>query len=153
MSICPTVFDSDPVPTVNSIRLACSRESGDASTHGRHARTDLVGGHRAVPIKGSLKLLSSHVSADRQAHLENRQVNAMTRGQSQQGSGPPSAPTLSQSQYSKVLKHRHAGCERPALLTSKTHERDKAIWILPKFKGGDYRPLYSCADLRTCPNI
>src|ERR1700674_416866 len=45
---------------------------------------------------GSLKLLLSHVSADRQAHLENRQVNAMTRGQSQQGSGPPSAPTLSQ---------------------------------------------------------
>jgi hypothetical protein len=45
-------------------------------------------------------LLLSHVSADRQAYLENRQVNAMTRGQSQQGSGPPSAPTLSQSQQS-----------------------------------------------------
>jgi hypothetical protein len=45
-----------------------------------------------------LKLLLSHVSADRQAHLETRQVDAMTRGQSQQGSGPPSAPTLSQSQ-------------------------------------------------------
>src|ERR1700704_3949936 len=48
---------------------------------------------------GSLKLLLSHVSADRRAHLENRQVNAMTRGQSQQGSGPPSAPTLSQPQH------------------------------------------------------
>jgi zinc-finger of transposase IS204/IS1001/IS1096/IS1165 len=27
----------------------------------------------------------------------------------------------------KALKFRHAGCERPALLTSKTHERDNAI--------------------------
>ena len=40
----------DLVPTVNSIRLAQSRESDDASTYGRFAQTDLVGGHRAVPI-------------------------------------------------------------------------------------------------------
>lgn len=39
------------VPTVNSIRLARNRESGDACSHGRHAQTDLVGSHRAVPIK------------------------------------------------------------------------------------------------------
>ena len=37
--------------TVNSIRLACSRESGIASSNGRHAQTDLLGGYRAVPIK------------------------------------------------------------------------------------------------------
>src|ERR1700730_13126029 len=38
-------------PTVNSIRLARNRESGDACSHGRNAQTDLVGSHRAVPIK------------------------------------------------------------------------------------------------------
>ena len=32
--------------------LAQSRESGDAPSHGRYAQTDLVGSHRAVPIKG-----------------------------------------------------------------------------------------------------
>jgi hypothetical protein len=41
-----------PVPTVNFILLAQSRESGDAPSHGRYAQTDLVGSHRAVPIKG-----------------------------------------------------------------------------------------------------
>ena len=40
-----------PVSTVNSIRLASSRESGDASSHWRYAQADLVGSHRAVPIK------------------------------------------------------------------------------------------------------
>jgi phosphoenolpyruvate synthase/pyruvate phosphate dikinase len=39
------------VPTVNSIRLALQRESDDALSHGRHAQTDLVGSHRAVPIE------------------------------------------------------------------------------------------------------
>src|ERR1700680_2255502 len=38
------------VLTVNSIRLAQSRESRDASAHGRHSQTDLVGGNRALPI-------------------------------------------------------------------------------------------------------
>jgi hypothetical protein len=42
----------DRVSTVNSIRLAYSRESGDAWSHGRYAQTDLLGSHRAVPIKG-----------------------------------------------------------------------------------------------------
>jgi hypothetical protein len=36
--------------TVNSIRLAQSRESRDACAHGRHSQTDLVGGNRALPI-------------------------------------------------------------------------------------------------------
>jgi hypothetical protein len=40
-----------PVSTVNSIQLAYSRESGDACAYGRHPQTDLVGSHRAVPIK------------------------------------------------------------------------------------------------------
>jgi hypothetical protein len=40
-----------PVATVNSIQLAYSRESGDARAYGRHPQTDLVGGHRLVPIK------------------------------------------------------------------------------------------------------
>src|SRR6202521_2634842 len=38
------------VLTVNSIRLAQSRESRDACAHGRHSQTDLVGGNRALPI-------------------------------------------------------------------------------------------------------
>src|SRR5471032_3045426 len=38
-----------PLPTVNSNRLALRRESDDALSHGRHAQTDLVGSHRAVP--------------------------------------------------------------------------------------------------------
>ena len=38
------------VLTVNPIRLAQSRESGDAPCHGGHAQTDLVGGDRALPI-------------------------------------------------------------------------------------------------------
>ncbi len=41
----------NPVPTVKSIRLAFGRESGDALSHGGHVQTDLVGIHRAVPIK------------------------------------------------------------------------------------------------------
>ena len=32
-------------------RLAYCRESGDARAYGRHPQTDLVGGHRVVPIK------------------------------------------------------------------------------------------------------
>jgi hypothetical protein len=40
-----------PVATVNPIQLAYSRESGDARAYGRHSQTDLVGGHRVVPIK------------------------------------------------------------------------------------------------------
>ena len=40
-----------PVATVNSIPLAYSRELGDTCAHGRHPQTDLVGSHRAVPIK------------------------------------------------------------------------------------------------------
>ncbi len=39
------------VATVNSIRLVRNRESGDASTHGTHAQTHLVGGHRALQVK------------------------------------------------------------------------------------------------------
>jgi hypothetical protein len=38
------------VATANFILLTPSRESGDVCTHGRHAQTDLVGGHQAVPI-------------------------------------------------------------------------------------------------------
>src|ERR1700730_12584599 len=38
------------VLTVNSIRLAQSRESRDACAHGRHSQTDLVGGNLARPI-------------------------------------------------------------------------------------------------------
>jgi hypothetical protein len=41
-----------PVLTVNPMRLAYSRESGDASPHGRHAQTDRVGSYQVVPIKG-----------------------------------------------------------------------------------------------------
>jgi hypothetical protein len=32
-----------PVPNAKSFRLACSRESGDAFSYGRSAKTDLVG--------------------------------------------------------------------------------------------------------------
>ena len=39
------------VPTANSIRLARRRESDDALSDGRLAQTDMVGDHRAVPIK------------------------------------------------------------------------------------------------------
>src|SRR5208282_177097 len=47
MQICLT----PAVSTVNSIRLAYSHESDDASAHGRYAHTDLVGSHQAVPVK------------------------------------------------------------------------------------------------------
>jgi hypothetical protein len=40
-----------PVPIVNSIRLAYSRELGDACAYGRHPQTDLVGGKLVVSIK------------------------------------------------------------------------------------------------------
>jgi hypothetical protein len=55
-----------PVLTVNSIQLACFRESGDAITHGRHAQTDLVGRDRVVPIKnfGTVKLTGVRSSTD-----------------------------------------------------------------------------------------
>ena len=39
------------VPIVNLIRLAYSRESGDACAYGRHPQTDLVGGKLVVSIK------------------------------------------------------------------------------------------------------
>jgi hypothetical protein len=48
------------VPTVNSIRLARNRESGDACSHGRHAQTDLLGSHRAVPIKSFARSALRH---------------------------------------------------------------------------------------------
>jgi hypothetical protein len=46
----PLFEPASPVPIVNWIQLAYSRESGDAITHGRHAQTDLVGRDRVVPI-------------------------------------------------------------------------------------------------------
>jgi hypothetical protein len=39
------------IPIVNSVPLAQSRESGDAPAHEGYAQTDLVGGHRALPIR------------------------------------------------------------------------------------------------------
>ena len=43
------------MPIVNSIQLAYSRESRDASSHERRAQTDLVDSHRAVQVKVSLE--------------------------------------------------------------------------------------------------
>jgi hypothetical protein len=40
-----------PVPAVNPNRLEIRPELGDKSLHGRYAQTDLVGGHRSVPIE------------------------------------------------------------------------------------------------------
>ena len=46
------LLPSNTVSTANSVRLAYRRETGEASSHGRYAQTDLMGSHRAVPIKG-----------------------------------------------------------------------------------------------------
>ena len=72
---CANVFDLI-VPTVNSIRLAYSCESGDAPSHGRYAQTDLVGSHWAVPIKGFARGRGPDASSPAQCE-ENRRSGSL----------------------------------------------------------------------------
>jgi hypothetical protein len=107
------------VPTVNSIRLARNRESGDACSH---AQTDLVGDHRAVLLDNNPPAI---IGYDEAVQIEIEAI--LHSGTVDLGDAPSAAP--SKPTRSPIATSSYGVC-RECL------PRPRQTWTPSSFKSG-----------------